>query len=61
MAAQQHWYRIYVTCTSTERFDVAAASKEEALEKYFNGEATLEGDEVDSREVMDIELGSEAK
>jgi hypothetical protein len=56
-ANKQHWYRIYVTCTSTERFDVPAISEKEALDKYHSGDATLEGDEVDSREVVDVEKG----
>lgn len=48
------WYRVYVRCTSTERFDVLATSKEDALARYENGDATLEADEVESREVTDV-------
>lgn len=59
MAANEHWYRIFVSCTSTERFDVVASSRQDAIEKYHKGDATLEADEVDDREVIDIERGSE--
>lgn len=49
--AKKHWYRIFVSCTSTERFDVVATSRQDAIEKYNKGDATLEADEVDDREV----------
>lgn len=58
---KEHWYRIFVACTSTERFDVVATSKEEALERYYNGDATLEADEVDKREVISVEEGNEVR
>lgn len=52
-------YRIYVECTSTERFDVEADSYEEAKRKYIAGDCTLEGDEVEGRCAKYIETGDE--
>ena len=50
-------FRVYVRCVSVERFDVSARNKNDALRAYKRGNATLEADEVESREVLSVETG----
>jgi hypothetical protein len=50
-------FRVYVRCVRVERFDVSARNKNDALRAYKRGNATLEADEVESREVLSVERG----
>lgn len=55
MKTKKRWFRIYVECRSTERFDVEATSEEEAVALYEAGKAELCQDQVESRTISEID------
>lgn len=55
MKKQKRWFHIYVDCHSTERFDIQAKSEKAAVRLYEAGKAYLKHDEIESREIAEIE------